>query len=338
MPDIVLRDFDSCFAEAGSNVFLLLGNGYSIDCWPKFNFESLVDESRELPEFEDVRRYLDSGLGSDFEQILLSINIASKIARINGLDSYVNDLSEHEKLLAKMLIESIRLCHPLHRTDVESDHRKFSVPFLSKFSTIFTTNYDLLLYWSLSRLFDDNTSSFSDGFGRDAEGILCWGPNADKQNIYYLHGALHLFETDSGLLKLEAKDGGELMDIIRKQIESKVVPLFISAGNSIEKMRRIDRNPYLRNAYSYLESVSGPMFVFGHSLSTIDAHIVKALAKSNANPIYVSVLGDDSILNQMDLIARANRIAGMRSDDCKIIPFEARSAVAWPVIRGWGAF
>ncbi|WP_140127832.1 DUF4917 family protein, partial [Vibrio parahaemolyticus] len=78
--------------------------------------------------------------------------------------------------------------------------------FLSFFTnndgSVFSTNYDLLLYWVLMR---KGAKNAIDGFGRDREddggcddepeySELRWGNNKSNQNIYYLHGALPIFD------------------------------------------------------------------------------------------------------------------------------------------------
>lgn len=77
---------------------------------------------------------------------------------------------------------------------------------------IFSTNYDLLLYWVVMR---SNNKNCIDGFGRDIENDtreyipdedlefseLRWGKHKDSQNIFYLHGALHIFDMVSEIVK-----------------------------------------------------------------------------------------------------------------------------------------
>jgi Domain of unknown function (DUF4917) len=73
--------------------------------------------------------------------------------------------------------------------------------------SLFSTNYDLLLYWALMRA--GGALSHIDGCGRELENDtgeymkeeeqgwsdLKWGKYRDTQNIFYLHGALQFFDT-----------------------------------------------------------------------------------------------------------------------------------------------
>jgi hypothetical protein len=65
------------------------------------------------------------------------------------------------------------------------------VEFLNPFSKIFTTNYDLLLYWVIIK----SRGKFGDGFlnAKDANGFR--GPFEEDRlcNVYNIHGGLQLF-------------------------------------------------------------------------------------------------------------------------------------------------
>lgn len=79
--------------------------------------------------------------------------------------------------------------------------------------SVFSTNYDLLLYWILMR---NNIVEHVDGFGREIENPgefvppeeqvwteLRWGKNREKQNVFYVHGALPFFDTGVDIVKEE---------------------------------------------------------------------------------------------------------------------------------------
>lgn len=82
-----------------------------------------------------------------------------------------------------------------------------------------------------------------DGFGRDLENDdgeyipeedreyseLRWGKHKDIQNIFYLHGALPIFDTGIDILK-EEYDGKYILDKIKMRMGKGNYPIFVTAG------------------------------------------------------------------------------------------------------------
>jgi len=113
---------------------------------------------------------------------------------------------------------------------------------LLEFDTVYTTNYDLLVYWAVMT---DRPSDFRDFF---------WGPDASFDpddvstaagvtRILYLHGALHLYTlADGGTAKLTA--GGRNL-LSKRSARTSTVPLFVCEGHSRDKRIAIARSDYL---------------------------------------------------------------------------------------------
>ncbi|MDZ7795507.1 MAG: hypothetical protein U5P10_17980 [Spirochaetia bacterium] len=83
-----------------------------------------------------------------------------------------------------------------------------------------------------------------DGFGRDRENLdewvpedeleyseLRWGKHKEEQTIYYLHGALPIFDTGIEIVKEEYDSEHLLLENINKRMERKEYPIFVTAGN-----------------------------------------------------------------------------------------------------------
>jgi hypothetical protein len=152
-------------------------------------------------------------------------------------------------------------------------------------------NYDLLLYWVILKV---GGNHFSDGFGLgDTIGGFRSFNEAAMCNTYYLHGALHLFLGDKReTLKRVVTSGTIINDIAATIRDRSQLPLFVAEGLSVQKMARINSVPYLRYAYDVLATLSGSLFVFGHSLAQNDHHLYDAIfdkKKSKVDKLFFCV-------------------------------------------------
>ena len=127
------------------------------------------------------------------------------------------------------LINVINEVHP-QKKDVCVECRNL-LNSISEFGDIFTTNYDLYLYWLLMEF---ETSNRHGDFFKKGE-IPLMINNAtfcrfDKKNIkkatkkiYYLHGALFLFEQGQTISKLMRSEYDMLVNVTN-QIENRIYP------------------------------------------------------------------------------------------------------------------
>ena len=134
--------------------------------------------------------------------------------------------------LKNALVAAITGTHPGTPGEVGEARLLSSVEFLKEFTNVFTTNYDLLLYWAL---LIDRPYPFKDGFGRNAdtpaEYVVFVEPNTDDKFIYLLHGALHLTTVDGEVRKFVWKSTGiPLKDQVSDALENKQYPLVVSEG------------------------------------------------------------------------------------------------------------
>jgi hypothetical protein len=165
---------------------------------------------------------------------------------------------------------------------------------LEEYEWIFTTSYDLLLYWAVA--YGGQFRPFKDHFrygGRcefdPARADVLHG----ETPIYFLHGALHLVVSGSGVTwKLRRTAIRTLLDQFGEPIpgDEQARPLLVTEGSAHDKLRAIEANPYLSHALGQLESNSLPLVVFGSSLSEQDKHITDALSASPGRPVAVSML------------------------------------------------
>lgn len=277
---------------------VLLGNGFSRTYWGGFNYKSLLDCFGEKP----VGRYLQTkSLFSkletvNFEEVLRAIFHAYLVSLDNQEATKTLYLD-----VRNALISSVNKIHPKW-DDVPVE---WIGKCLSKYSNIFTTNYDLLPYWAI---LNKQSERFVDYFFKEMkfdprDTDVYW----NKTPIHFLHGAIHLrSRTRYDAVKINLRPDSGLEGVFDfKFMED--FPLFITEGRSEMKLSRIRENNYLNFCYEKLRQSEGGVTVYGHDLNEeYDGHIVEALKESRNQPIAVSVFSD---LNPSDKQKFAYRIS-----------------------------
>lgn len=280
---------------------LLLGNGFSMSYDKEiFSYNALSNflNKTKNPLLNKLFSIINT---SNFELIMNQLDIFYKLA-----SEFIKNKAFAEKIilasdaLKDNLIDAISELHPEHVFKIPVEKSNNCAVFLKEYfdsnGHIFTTNYDLLLYWVLMSN-QSQLSNIVDGFGReyiekeeytaDFEpefGDLEWGHNQESQHIHYLHGALHLFDTGVSIIK-ETYDVDYLLKNIKKRIEKKEYPVFVTAGDGLQKIEHILHNQYLSYCYKKLCTITGSLITFGFSFGKYDQHIVEAINKANKQKI-----------------------------------------------------
>jgi hypothetical protein len=272
---------------------LLLGNGFSIACRSGiFNYQRLLEKA-DFSASPVARAAFDTFDTSDFERIVCALRDFALLADLYHADG--SHASKDADATREILIQTIQKSHPPVPDEILDEEFSKCWEFLSKFIKVFTLNYDLLLYWTLmKRLSASEPMHFSDGFKRP-EGVLEWSPNHyGDSGIYFLHGALQLYELDG---KLQKYTWGEECPPILVQVASAIrtdcYPLFVCEGKSHEKLSVIMRSAYLKHVFNELGQLRGELFVFGHSLRDEDKHILNQIIRSKVTKLFIGVRVQD---------------------------------------------
>lgn len=326
------------------NYHLLFGNGFSMSYDPSIFSYNALSTFIENTEDEFLQKLFEVANTKNFELIMQQLDNFVEIAKVFGIgESFIKKINEANSTLKNSLIEAVKELHPEHVFIVEEERskkcHKFLNNFLSKGGKIFSTNYDLLMYWVLMR----NSSKISiDGFGREllnpeevkkgeqAEwSDLIWGENKNKQNIFYLHGTLPIFDTGTEIVKEEYNSRYYLLEKISERMAEKSYPIFVTAGNSEEKLKQISHNKYLAYCYDNLCNIEGSLIVFGFNFGEYDTHIIDAINKASnqgmpsakcLRSVYIGVYSDES-LEYLESIKNKFR--------CKVNFFNARTVTIW---------
>lgn len=274
---------------------LLLGNGFSIAYdHGIFSYNALYDFLTSKQD-ELLDRLFGAIKTKNFELIMQQLDTTLAL-----LDAFESDQAIKEQLkaanekLKDSLLKSVQELHPEHVFKMPEEKTTACARFLSLFldsgGQIFTTNYDLLLYWVLMR---QGVANPIDGFGRELENPveagageqpewseLIWGPHQSDQNVHYVHGALHLFDTGAEIVKEQYDSAGYLLENISARLNNNDYPIFVTAGNGDEKLAHIRHNRYLSHCYDNLSAVDGSLVTFGFNFGPYDEHIIEAVNRA----------------------------------------------------------
>jgi hypothetical protein len=345
---------------------LLLGNGFSISLFPdRFLYRSLLDVA-DFTDIPEARQAFDTLSTTDFEAVIHALRQASALLPLYRDDAEASKrMADHAERLKERLVQAIAGRHPERPSEITDAQYRSCRHFLSHFAgdlrkkagrgSIFTLNYDMLLYWAsmhdeilgfdedcLPTMIRLEPFQHDDGFrspdGEPEADYVTWdGEAAYTQCIYYLHGALHLYDYGHRLQKIcwKRSGGTPLVDQIRKALDEGRFPLFVSEGQSEAKFERIRHSGYLHTGLRKFRGAcnsKGTLFIFGHSLADNDAHIFKQISKGKLQTLYVSLYGDPDSEGNQAIRQKAQLIAAQRDENLSKLDvqfYDAASAAVW---------
>jgi Domain of unknown function (DUF4917) len=267
---------------------LLLGNGMSINIWEPFGYAKLYDHARSRGLSPEERRLFAAT--PNFERVLADLLTAIKVNEATGIETA--PLFAHYRNVQRALVRAVREVH-LNQTRIPPSTRKLIGETLQEFQWVFTTSYDLLVYWGMAAA---GFAPFMDHFrygGRCEFDPARAKVEARKIPVYFLHGALHLVVGGGGATwKLRQRDLDTILDQFGEPIEgdAKARPLLVTEGSARDKLAVIEDNVYLSHALGRLRERDLPVVVFGSELSQHDKHLVEALSRNPDRAVAVSML------------------------------------------------
>jgi Domain of unknown function (DUF4917) len=328
--------------EKNRKIHLLLGNGFSMAYDSNiFSYNALYNFIASLND-KELQELFETIKTKNFELIMNQLDTFE--ALLVGFKANI-DLIRRVQLakskLKQSLLDAISEMHPEHVFSVSEEKIKACSKYINDYiefgGNVFTTNYDLLLYWVNMR----GGLNGSDGFGRELlnpEAIkkgeeaewseLIWGPNRESQNIYYVHGTLPIFDLGKEIIKEQYSNDAYLLENIMRRMDKSQYPIFVTAGNGDEKLEHIRHNRYLTFAYDKLSEIDGSLITFGFNFGDYDMHIIEAINRASKYKnsigklysVYIGVYSDEDAL----------RIKNIESKFVpKVHTYNAKTANVW---------
>ncbi|MFT4048354.1 MAG: DUF4917 family protein [Solirubrobacterales bacterium] len=333
--------FDEALAhseEAGGPRRILLGNGFSVACRPDaFSYGRLFDTA----DFKGLSISADELFSregtTDFEVVIEALKTAARIVEFYGESpDLASRLASDGEKIKLVLAETLAAKHPEFPASLTEAEYKSAREFLANFEKFYTVNYDLLLYWSL--MHEDELGApieSDDGFRSDPDDPdapwVTWDPYRDvSQNVFFLHGGLHLFDAQDRLKKLTwSRTGEALVGQIREALDSSSYPVVVTEGTSAEKWTRIMHHPYLMAGFRSLARLAkGSLFIYGHSMAANDSHVFDAVVRGKIPQLYVGLYGDPESPANRAIQQRAQELSEVRQD---LSPGSRRKPIALDV-------
>lgn len=318
MQDVI--SFDAALKKIGADsCSILLGNGFSADYC---GYKTLLEKSG-LPNDAPCRVMFEKLDTLNFERVVRALEDAAAVEDVYGHQEQVGRLLADAEAVRKALIGAIQAAHPTHLEKIK-DLIPSCVEFLSPFKRVFTTNYDLLLYWVVIK-----SKRFGDGFylAKDENGFRGPFQEDHRCNVYNIHGGLHLFLRKDGETekRLAGEDGG-LEAIAQTITDEDRFPIYVAEGNTQSKRARIASVPYLELCFQRLKESGGCFFVYGSSADDNDAHIYNALFTSNISHLYFC------IYDQNELATIDGKLANYQKSNRSKVKYtfvDSKSAAVW---------
>ena len=334
-----ILSFEEALGCAENQPHVLLGNGFSL-AWRHdiFSYASLFEGADFRNLSESAKAAFDVLKTTDFEVVMRALSNAATLVELyaSRANRLIDLLRRDAEGLREVLVTAIAANHPARPSDVTPAQYVACRRFLSYFKRIYTLNYDLLLYWAIMQEELEPIVSSDDGFrtpeSGEAEYVTWEVEKTDHQNVFYLHGALHVFDAGSELQKFTwINTGIPLIDQIRDALQRGLYPLFVAEGASDQKLARIKHSDYLSRGYRSFAKIGGTLFIYGHSLAENDDHLIGLITVNKVSELFVSIFGDPHSDENIALISKAENLARERPrrNKLKVWFYRAESARVW---------
>ena len=322
---------------------LLLGNGFSIACRPDiFRYDKLFEQADFSALSDSAKAAFEILDTTDFERVIKALRDAAALGALYGVTKGQADtMRQDADALKELLVQTIAGSHPALPSDITDDEYAACQRFLANFNTTYTFNYDLLLYWTHMHRDSRSDVKSDDGFrtsqsdidtGIASDYVVWESGQSHEQNMWFLHGALHVFDSGTEIQKYTwNRTGVRLIEQIREALSRDFFPLFVAEGTSLEKLERIRHSDYLAKAYRSFQEIQHCLFIYGHSLATNDEHYLRLIDRGKVAHLFVGLYGDPSSSVNRNIVERAEamRLARGKRRELQVDLYDSESARVW---------
>jgi len=113
--------------------------------------------------------------------------------------------------------------------------------------------------------------------------------NSKTQNLFFLHGAFHIFKDGQSIKKITQQSNKALYEKLEDVLNTENQEI-VCVFQHENKTDIINKNEYLTSCLKKLSMISGNLVIIGSSLADNDNHIYKQINNSNIETVYISTL------------------------------------------------
>jgi hypothetical protein len=288
--EIVKSEIKNIYAEKNEGVFLLLQNFTN---YFSLNYDSCLyllllkyktidKEDKNTIAFETSLKFIEDDLDRKQNNIYTEI----KEARKNG--NLEINFGDEESLMKK----AFRYLTKLHfLTEVKdyskSNKRGWKTKDINRVvKQIFEEENQIRV---LSKV--DDGSKQLNLFENESEFVF--DVKSKTQNLFFLHGAFHIFKDGISTKKITQLSDKALYERLEEILNSDNKDI-VCVFQHKNKQNVIEKDEYLLNCFNKLGELSGNMIVIGSSLADNDNHIFNQIESSNVETVYISTLQKDA--------------------------------------------
>lgn len=295
--------------------------------------KAIKDVSKELYRFLEK----NEGKTSDLEYMLWVLSRSIKCIPYDeniyvdipcDSEQMIKKMQNDYKLLKEAVIEVLASEHPEYKALFSAFNGEFVKTCsenLRQFDRLYTINYDMIIYWLLIKqdliLKRDESGSiiskgkFKDSFSKKSDkhkNLLEYSVSDHLQNLFFLHGALHLVSKDKKAYKLyKGRDELSIKEIKEMLLNEKIgfENCIIFNASSDEKLAEIYKNDYLIKSYQKISTAEKDFIVYGctpyHNINkknaVVDKHLWSCIVNSKISDLYISVrdISEGAVLNEI---------------------------------------
>ena len=284
---IVCSKIKNIYQENNKNIWLMLKN---FNNYFTLNFDPFLylllmrfkkpveDESRETGQQKTVAiqatlkftsEELDESKNNIYQKIKNAREKGTQMVELGDLKSY-KSLGKARKAELAMMVKNLFSTENWSNKDIEKAIK-------------------LVLKNEQCTQKNEMQLSLDDGFRSEKNGnnlIFNKAFNPD-QNLFFLHGAFHLYSKDGCLYKIKQSNYQALYQRLTKIIDNEEENILTVFGGE-NKISEIESNDYLKHCYEQLGQISGSVVILGCSLDENDKHIFEQINKSAVETVYIS--------------------------------------------------
>jgi len=286
--EIVKSEIKNIYAEKNEGVFVLFKeftNYFTLN-YDSFlyllllKYKSVDNQKKNTFVFQPTLKFIENDLDIKRDNIYSEIKIARQSGklRLNFNDNDKNTLEKRFDKLTKIhFIEEIKEYS-------KTNNKKWKTKDINQ-----TVNLIFEEEKSNELLSKIDDGSRQQTLFKNTEFI--YDVNSDTQNLFFLHGAFHIYKDGESYKKITQKSDKALYEKLEEVLNNEEQDI-VCVFQHKDKTDAINSNEYLKHCFAKLAQISGNLVIIGSSLADNDNHIFEQINKSQLDTIYISAFGD----------------------------------------------